>query len=437
VTSPLRRTAFDREILALAIPALGALAADPLVSLVDTAFVGNLGRIPLGALGASAAVFGVAFSLFIFLAYGTTPMIARTRAAGDEALAERVGGHALTLAFGVGIVMAAVLAATADATLGLIGADAEVMPSAVSYLRIRSLALPAVLVVTAGHGIYRGYADTKTPFVITALLNAVNLVLDPLLIYTLGLGIQGAAWATVIAQAGGASWFLWSMLGSRRGVAVTWVRPVWVEMRPIVGAARALVVRTGSLIGAMTLATAVAARLGTVPLGAHQVATQLWLFLALVVDALAIAAQMMIGRELGRGDTERARLVADRLVVMGAVFGVALAAAMAAGWGIIPELFSDDPAVVRTVSQIYGFVVVMQPLNAVVFVWDGVAIGSEDYTYLAASMLVSALSAVVVLLAVLPRGWGLPGVWWGLVVLMVARAATLARWRLRGPLALR
>lgn len=437
MTAALRRTPFDREILALAIPALGALAADPLISLVDTAFVGNLGRVPLGALGAAAAVFGVAFSLFIFLAYGTTPMIARTRAAGNEELAMRVGGHALTLAVGVGLVMGVVLAATAEWTLSVIGAGDDVLPSAVSYLRIRSLALPAVLVVTAGHGIYRGYADTRTPFVVTAGLNAVNLVLDPALIYGAGLGIQGAAWATVVAQWTGAVWFLWLMLGRDSRIGVQWVRPVWDEMRPIVGAARSLVIRTGSLIGTMTLATAVAARIGTVALGAHQVAVQLWFFLALVVDALAIAGQTLLGRELGRGDVPRARLVADRLIAMGAAFGIALGAVMALLAGVIPDIFTDDPEVLAAVRRVYAFVAVMQPLNAVVFVWDGVAIGAEDYGYLAWSMVISAVSAGVVLLMVVPRGWGLPGVWWGLVVLMVARAVTLLRWRLVGPLATR
>ena len=421
----------------LAVPALGALAADPLVSLVDTAFVGNLGTVPLGALGAAAAVFAVAFSLFIFLAYGTTPMIARTRAAGNTVLAERVGGHALTLAIGVGIVMAVLLAATANVTLAIIGAEGEVLTSGVSYLRIRSLALPAVLIITAGHGIYRGYEDTRTPFVLTLGLNLVNLVLDPLLIYTAGLGIQGAAIATVVAQWSGAAAFLWFMFGRRGGISVRWVRPVWHELRPIVGAARALVIRTASLIGALTLATVVAARIGTVALGAHQVAIQLWLFLALVVDALAIAGQTLVGRELGSGDKGQATLVADRLLVMGAGFGVVLGGLMAALAGVIPGLFSDDPAVVAAVVQVYGFVVVMQPLNAIVFVWDGVAIGTEDYGYLAWSMALSAVIAGLVLAAVIPQGWGLSGVWWGLVVLMVVRALTLATWRVRGPLALR
>lgn len=431
----LRRTPFDRDILALAIPALGALAADPLVSLVDTAFVGNLGRVPLGALGAAAAIFGIAFSLFIFLAYGTTPMVARTRAAGEVALARRVGGHALTLAIAVGVVMAIALAATADLTLGLIGADGEVLGSATTYLRIRAMALPAVLIVTAGHGIFRGYEDTRTPLVITVGLNVVNLVLDPVLIYGAGLGIAGAAVATVIAQWVGALWFLRRLLGDAG--LVTWTRPVWRELRPIVGAARALVVRTASLIAAMTVATAVAARIGTVALAAHQVAFQLWLFLALVVDALAIAGQALVGRELGRGTPDDARAVADRLLVMGGFFGVALGLVMAAGAGLIPALFSDDPAVLDAVHSVYGFVVVMQPLNALVFVWDGVGIGAEDYGYLAMSMVIAAASALAVLLAVLPRGWGLPGVWWGLVVLMLVRAVTLAAWRLRGPLASR
>ncbi|NNF37932.1 MAG: MATE family efflux transporter, partial [Gemmatimonadetes bacterium] len=195
----------DARVLGLALPALGALAADPLVSIVDTAFVGRLGVVPLAALGVNASVFSLAFVVFNFLAYGTTPMVARALARGDRRGAGKLAVEALTLACAAGVVATALLLALAEPVLALMGATGDLGAPALSYLRIRALAGPAVLIVTAGHGIFRGWQDTRTPLWITLGPNVVNLVLDPLLIFGLGWGLEGAAIATVVAQWSGAA----------------------------------------------------------------------------------------------------------------------------------------------------------------------------------------------------------------------------------------
>jgi len=425
------RTRYDREILTLAIPALGALAADPLVSLVDTAFVGRLGALPLAALGVNVAIFNFAFVLFNFLAYGTTPMVGKAIGRGDKATAGRVVANAFVLALALGVVVVVVLQILAVPVLRVMGAEGVLLGPAETYLRIRIFAGPALLLITAANGAFRGFQDTRTPLIVTLGVALVNLILDPLFIFGFGWGLAGAAWATLIAQWLGAAWFVFLVYGRLRR---TWQVPLRLptpgELTPFLRVGWALLLRTFALISSLTLATAIATRVGVVEVAAHQVAAQLWLFLSLVVDALAIAAQALVARFVGEGRPGEARAVADRLLFMGAVVGVGLGVGF---WILRPSLataFSDDAAVVAMVLAIFPFVALMQPLNAVVFVFDGIYMAVEDFDYLAVAMILSALAAAVVLLLVLPSGWGLAGVWWGITSLMFARMATLA-WRYR------
>lgn len=421
------RHPFDREILALAVPALGTLAADPLVSLVDTAFVGRLGVVPLAALGVNASIFSLAFLVFNFLAYGTTPMVARAVGAGDRDRAGRLAVEALTLAVVAGFVAVAVLQLLAVPIVHAMGATGELVAPAVEYLRIRALAGPAVLVITASNGIFRGWQDTRTPFVVALVLNAVNLVLDPVLIFGLGWGLAGAATATAVAQWTGAVAFLWLILGTRReafGVRPLLPRPR--DLLPFLSVGGALIVRTFSLVGTMTLATAVATRVGTVAVAAHLVASQLWLMLALLVDALAVAGQAIVGRLRGEGRPGDVAHAADRLVAWGLGVGIVLALGFLALEPWLPRLFTDDAVAIDATRTVLPFVIAMQPLNALVFVGDGIYMGAEEFRFLAAQMVASALAACIVLLFVVPMGWGLQGVWWGIVALMLVRAGTLA-----------
>jgi MATE family multidrug resistance protein len=422
------RRALDREIVGLALPALAALAADPLVSMIDTAFVGRLGVVPLGALGVNASVFSLAFVVFNFLAYGTTPMVARAVGRGDRAGAGRLAVQALTLAVLAGGAALLLLQLFAGPVLDAMGATGELRAPALVYLRIRALAGPAVLLMIAGHGIFRGWHDTRTPLLVTLVVNAVNLVLDPLLIFGLGWGLVGAAVATVVAQWTGAVIFLRLILGTRsEALGVRTYLPGLAELRPFLRVGGALALRTLTLVGTMTLATAVATRLGTVQVAAHQIATQLWLLLALVVDALAVAGQAMVARYRdGEEGRPTPRQVADRLLWWGGVVGGVLLALFQLAGGWLPRLFTADAATLAATAAVLPFVVWMQPLNALVFVWDGIFLGAEEFRFLAVQMLLAAGAAVTVLLLVVPWGLGLAGVWWGITTLMAGRGVTLA-----------
>jgi putative MATE family efflux protein len=389
-------------------------------------FVGRLGVTPLAALGVNTAIFSLAFVVFNFLAYGTTPRVGRAVGEGDWETAGKRSVQALTLGAAAGLVAFLILELAAPVIVSAMGARGGLVDPALSYLRIRALAGPAVLLIMASHGVFRGYQDTRTPFAVTIGLNVINLVLDPILIFGLGWGLEGAAWATVVAQWAGALAFLRLLLASRRedlGIRLSLPRPR--ELLPFLRVSGELTVRTFALLGTLALATAVATRVGTVAVAAHQVASQLWLLLALTVDALAVAGQAMVAKYRGAGDPRSARAASNRLLAWGLGLGFALSALFFAMRGVLPRFFTDDAVVVDAVGGIMPFVIWMQPLNALVFVWDGVFLGAEQFRFLAVQMALSGLSAAAVLVLVLPFGWGLAGVWWGIVTLMAVRFLTL------------
>ena len=426
------RSRHDRAIAALAIPALGSLIAEPVLSLVDTAFIGRVGTDELGALGVASAVFALGFFVFNFLEYGTTTEVARAVGRDDLAAAGRATMTSLALGAACGVGVSAVLILFRDPIAGGLGAVGGVRAAAVTYIGIRALAAPAVLVVRAAHGAYRGYQDTRTPFAVALGLNAVNLVLDPILIFGLDWGIAGAAWATVAAQWVGAVWFLGLLWRGRAGFGLHGARPVRGEVRAFLRVGRDLAIRTGALLATFTLATAVAARVSEVAIAAHQVLSQVFLFLALALDALAIAAQALVAKTLGSGERGPARELADRLTVLGTAVGVLLLVTLAVVAPFFAGWFTSDPEVREAITSAYPILMLIQPLAAIVFVWDGVFIGAADFAFLAGAMVVASAVSVGLLLLVLPMAWGLVGVWWALGGLLVARVLTLG-WRRVSP----
>jgi putative MATE family efflux protein len=422
----------DREILTLALPALGALAAEPLYVLVDTAIVGHLGTTPLAALAIAATVLSTAFTVFNFLTYGTTARVARLHGAGRDGDAAAVGSQALWLAVAIGIALTALIAAVAAPAVRLMGGEGAIADGAVIYLRISALGAPCFMIASASQGFLRGIGDLRTPLVILVVAHAVNVGLELLFVYGLHWGLKGSAWGTVIAQAGMGLAF----------VAVQWraglERPDAAKIRPLVRVGGEIAVRTSALLGSFLVASAVLARVNAASLGAHQIAFQLFVFLALVLDALAIAAQVIVGRALGAGDTTGARASAVRVigwsVVVSSAFGIVLAALS----GVIPGLFTDDPAVRDRAADIWWIFVAMMPANGAVFALDGILIGAGDTRFLMWAMLAAAAVYVPIALLALHQGWGITGVWAGLAALIGVRLITAGarfasgRWALTG-----
>jgi putative MATE family efflux protein len=411
----------DREIMRLAVPALGALAAEPLYILVDTAVVGHLGTPQLGGLAVAGTILTTSFFLFNFLAYGTTAAVARLVGARDERTAAHQAVQGVWLALLIGAVLLVAGVVLAPVAVGAFGASASVRPNALVYLRISALGAPAVLLSLVGVGYLRGIQDTRMTLFVAVGSNVVNLVLELVLIYGLGFGIAASAAATVVAQYGaGAAYLL--VLGANVRRAGVGLRPDGRRLRSLVAVGRDLFLRTGSLLAALAVGTAVASRLGSVPLAAHQIAFQLWSFLALVLDAIAIAGQAMIGRLLGAGSADSARAAASRMVRWGVGAGVVFGLVVVLLRPALVPLFTDDAAVASLAFRVLLVVAVLQPINAVVFVLDGVLIGAGDLRYLAKAMAASGLVVFVpAALVVLRFRWSLVALWAAFSLLMAAR----------------
>ena len=421
-----RRDPRDREILRLALPAFGALAAEPLYVLADTAIVGHLGTRPLAGLAVAGTLLSVAFGIFNFLAYATTAAVARRIGAGDRTRAAEQGIDSLWLAVGLGLALMAVGLAVAPGVVRAMGASARIRPDALTYLRISLIGAPAVLIALAGTGYLRGCQDTRTPLVIQVAANVGNLALELLLVFGLHLGIAGSAWGTVVAQFGAAAAYMTIVRRAAR-VEHASLRPDRAGIRAAAIVGSHLVVRTGALLIAFTVSTSVATRIGDAPVAAHEIAFQIWTFLALSLDAIAIAGQALVGRSLGAGDRVGTRAAARRMIEWGVMAGFVLGAVVALASPLLAQMFTHDHKVRDDVLPILLIVAAMQPINGVVFVLDGVLIGAGETRYLALAMLAATATFVPAAIAVDALGGGLVALWGALTLFMVARLVGIGR----------
>jgi putative MATE family efflux protein len=411
------RSPHDREILRLALPALGALAAEPLYVLVDTAIVGHLGRPQLAALGLAGTVLAGAFTIFNFLTYGTTAVVARASGAGEQERAARLAAQALWVSLGIGLLLLVVCEALAGPLLRALGAHGRSGDYALTYFRIAAIGLLPALVALAGQGYLRGVANLRRPLEIVVVANVVNAVLEVLFVYGFHWGIAGSAAGTAIAQTGMGLAFAVELL---RPHAIS-KRPSLQAMRPMLRVGRQIFVRTAALYASFLVAASVCARMGDPQLAAHQIASQLFFFLALILDSVAIAGQVIVGRMLGAGDPDGAHASAVRMIGWSAVVGAAFAIVLLPLSDIVPRVFTSDPAVLHEAAALWPYFVLMQPLAGAVFALDGILIGAGDTAYLMWSMIAASGLFITLASVALARDWGIVGVWIALDVLIAAR----------------
>jgi putative MATE family efflux protein len=420
-----------RAILHLAVPALGALAAEPLYVLADTAIVGHIGTPQLGGLGVASTILLTGYTAFIFLAYGTTGAVARRMGAGDERGATHLAVQGLWLAAALAVVSAVVLWALGPALIDLLGAEGDVAGHARVYLRVSVLGLPALLVTMAGTGYLRGIQDARTPLVVAVTTSIANLVIQVVLIEGFDQGIGASALATVLAQTGGGAVYLAKVVGGARRTGAG-LRPDRVALRRLAAIGWDLLVRTAALRLALGASTAVAARLGVVPLAAHQIAFEVLTFLSLTLDALAIAGQSLMGTDLGAGAAARARATARRILVWGAGAGVVTGLAVALVRHPLAGVFTDDAGVEQLAADLLLWVAVLQVPAGVVFALDGILIGAGDLRYLARAMVGATVLFVPCAVAVAVTGAGIGWLWAALGLLFLARLGPLLRRFQRG-----
>jgi putative MATE family efflux protein len=418
------RRRHDREIVALAVPAFGALVAEPLFVMADSAIVGHLGTAQLAGLGVASALLTTAVSVFVFLAYATTAAVARRVGAGDLRAAIRQGMDGIWLALLLGAAVIAAVLPAAPALVELFGASHTAAPYATTYLRISSLGIPAMLIVLASTGVLRGLQDTKTPLYVAVGGFVANAALNAGLVYGAGLGIAGSAWGTVIAQFGMAAVYLFVVVRGARKHGAS-LRPDPAGIRACAQAGAPLLVRTLSLRAILMIATAVAARLGDADMAAHQIILSLWSLLAFALDAIAIAGQAIIGRYLGANDAQGAREACRRMIQWGIASGFVLGLVVLAARPIFLPLFTSDSAVQNTALPALVLVAVSQPISGVVFVLDGVLMGAGDGPYLAWAMLLTLAVFTPVALLVPTLGGGLAALWGAMTLMMAVRMLTL------------
>jgi MATE family, multidrug efflux pump len=402
--------------------------------LVDTAIVGHLGRSQLAALGAAATVLGV-LGMFNFLQYATTAQVARATGAHEDEVARRLGAQAFWLSLAIGIALAVLLAAFAGPVVSLVGVEGQTAGYGETYLRIVAIGVPSFFLALSGQGFLRGRAELTAPLVVIVAGNVLNLVLELVFVYARGWGIKGSAWGTAIAQSCMGVAFVWLIVSraGRRNLA-----PVVALARRLLDVGKFIFVRTAALISAFLLAGAVVARFGDAELGAYQISFQLFLALALALDAIAIAGQIIVGRELGAGRPERAYQASVRMITLSVVTGALFALGLLLLQNVLPRLFTSDPRVLAECAALWPIFALLQPVSGAVFALDGILIGASDGPYIAGSM-VAAFGVCAVLLGAASEGdWGVRGVWAAIAALILVRAATMGlrftrrRWLVTG-----
>lgn len=419
----------NREILRLAVPALGALLAEPLFLLADSAIIGHLGTAQLAGLGLAAVILNTVVGLSVFLAYGTTSQVARQIGAGNIAGALGHGLDGMWFAVIIGTVLAAIGWPASSLLIEWTGGSGPVAEYGTTYLQWSTLGLPAMLLVLASTGVLRGLQDTRTPLVAAVAGAVLNVGLNLLLVYGFGAGVAGSAIGTVITQ--------WLMAAALVLVAVRACRLHEVPLRPHLGRLGGvgrvgfpLFLRTLTLRATAVGTTVIAAGQGVTALAAHQVVFNIWNLLALGLDALAIAAQALTGKALGAGDAAGVRLLSRRLLIWGVWAGVAFGLLVLAVHGVAGSAFTTDPAVRAAIAATMIVLAVGQPLSGWVFVLDGLLIGAGDGVFLAKAGVVNLLAYLPAAAAVViwaPGGTaGLVWLWVAFIgVYMSARAVTL------------
>lgn len=409
-----------RTIFGLALPALGVLAATPLYLLLDTAVVGRLGATDLAALGAATTIQAQVTTQLTFLSYGTTARSARLFGAGDRAAAIREGVQATWVAFVVGALLSVVVWCGAPTLTYWLAGDHSVAAEAALWLRVASLGIPLILATMAGNGWLRGIQNTRLPLIFTLCGIMPSALLVPVLVSKYG--IVGSAWANLIGESITFLGFFLALLKAHKG---SWA-PDFGIIRQQLGMGKDLILRSLLMQISFVSAAAVAGRFGAASLAAHQVLLQLWSFLTLVLDSLAIAAQALVGAALGGASIATARAVAVKVVRYSTVMAAGLSVILLAGYDVIPRLFTSDQQVLSTMQMPWWLMCAMVLVGGIVFAFDGVLLGASDVAFLRNATIASALIGFIpVVWLSLAFDWGIGGVWVGLASFIALRAVAV------------
>ncbi|XVE61170.1 hypothetical protein DITRI_Ditri06bG0018200 [Diplodiscus trichospermus] len=456
----LKNDELGKEIAKIALPATLALMADPIASLIDTAFIGRIGSVELAAVGVSVAVFNQISRITMFpLVSVTTSFVAEEVTTGRssieaeqdenlergpsvdremEELMPLVGrsdtkiaeseherrnipsaSSALVVGSMLGIIQTLFLIFAAKPLIGYMGVKSEspMLKPAQQYLTLRSLGAPALLLSLAAQGVFRGLKDTRTPLYAIIVGDSVNIILDPIFIFTLGLGVKGAAIAHILSQYLVVLILFWRLVDE---VDLLPPRFKDLEFGRFLKNGFQLLVKVIAVTLCVTVAASLAARQGSTTMAAFQVCLQIWLATSLLADGLAVAGQAILASTFAQKDYEKTITTASRVLQISIVLGLLLSFILAVGLQFASRLFTNDINVLQLISLSIPFVAVTQPINALAFVFDGVNYGASDFAYSACSMVLVAVISIFWLF-MLSSSHGYVGIWIALSIFMSLR----------------
>ncbi|MCU1655661.1 MAG: efflux family protein [Pseudonocardiales bacterium] len=422
----------DREIGRLTLPAFGALAAEPIFLISDTAIIGHLGTAQLAGLGVGSAILLNLVNLCLFLTFSATASVARSIGSGNPRRAATQVVDSLWLAASIGVLLALCLGLFSSKLISLFDPPSSAHGYARSYLDISLAGIPSMLVVLAATGCLRGLGDAWTPLKVAIGSGLVNIGLNVILVYGAGLGIAGSALGTAITQTLTAVWLVLLVVERLRPHEVS-LLPDPRGVRSVGVTSFALFLRTLTLRVALLAMTYVATRQGQVALASHQTCLTISGLMELPAGALGVAAQVIVGRSLGAGHTSLARQAASRALRWGLATGAVLAVVLVAARQLLVPLLSPDPAVRHELVAVLLVLALLQPIGGVLYVLDGVFIGAGDGRYLALAGVTSLVAFLPLLALVLVFRGGLVALWFALGAYLLARLATLLT-RLRSDL---
>ncbi len=407
----------------LSLPALVSLIAEPLTSLVDTAFVAKLGSESVAALGVGATLLAGSYWVFNFLSIGVQSEVAHHFGKCDTSKAADLNGLALLLAFGFGLLLLVFGWPLADWLGEIMGAEGQTLADSSTYLRIRLLAAPGFLLTATCYGSLRGLQKMRAPMSIALAVNLLNIGLDSVFVLGLGpipaYGIAGAAWASTVSQWLGA---FMALIAVRN--ALGWPQHLQASaIRLLMKIGGDMFLRTSLLTAFLVLSTRAATRIGPEAGAAHHVIRQVYLFSALALDALAITAISLIGWYIGNGMIAGARRVAAYTNGWSLGLGVILAALMVIGQdSVIAMLVPPEAAVLFASAWLWSAAI--QPFNALCFAADGIHWGTRDFAYLRNAMLIACGISIPLLQMIdVAHPDALDHIWWVTGVWIVLRAA--------------
>lgn len=370
------------------------MTAEPLTALIDTAFIASRGSVSLAALGVGTTALSSLFWIFNFLSIGAQTEVAQEDGRGNADKAGSIASLALSMGMAFGILLILAILPNTVWLASLLGASGNVQLEAISYIRIRIFGAPAVLLMLVTFGVLRGLQDMRTPLWIALGVNALNILLDWLLIFgNVGfpeMGVAGSALASTISQ--------W--LGGLAGLAVVAAKLglslqfSFADLKKLLNLGGDLFIRTGLLTFFLAYTTRAATQIGADAGAAHQAIRQVFLFTSLALDAYASTVQSLVGYFIGKDNLQWAK----EIVYVGAKWslgtGILLGAAMWFGRGIVIDLLIPASAVGGFLPA-WAVSSLSQPINAIAFLTDGAHWGTGDYRYLRNAMIAATFVGMI------------------------------------------